>query len=133
MSAIEIITTKLLATPGVVSITSSAGIFPYIMPQTAKAPPVIVVNVVSENDAALHLSGWGLYNRDRVHIDCLATTSAAATALADAVRAALQHTIKATIGVYRDVDIFLEGGFSDFADDRLTFRKLVDVSVMWRV
>ncbi len=130
MSAISIVITKLKATAAVTSKVPAAKIFPLMFPQNTAAP-AITVNTVGDTDPQM-LSGAAAYYDTRVRIEMLAEDPTSVVAIGDAVRAALQDVLKATIAGYHDVDITYTTYFTDWADDRSLARYTSDFSVRWR-
>lgn len=131
MSALAIAITKLKATPAVTSLTTAAGVYPIDMPQQATAP-CLVVNLTSGYDEHM-LSGAGKYYRNRITVECLAVGPEAVVALGDAVLAALQDNVNATIGAFTGVTTqFADLDRTDFSNDRTTYRRTLDFFIRWR-
>lgn len=131
MSALSIVRTKLAATAAVTALVSNR-IYPIIFPQEAVLP-CIVLNIISGADIAAHLAGQGGYYRHRIRTEMLDDDASDLDSLSDAVLAALNGVIKATIANCVDVDILFGGlDMTDYSDDRTTFRRLLDFDVTWR-
>lgn len=69
--------------------------------------PAIVLTVVSTVPTT-HLRGDGSLDECRVQVDCIAATYAAAVALADAARAALQSAERVLVSESTDFEEFTE-------------------------
>ena len=131
MSALQIAIDKLVATAGVTAITTAARIYPVEMPQAAVAP-CVVVNVISGQDEHM-LTGAGRYYRHRVSIDCIAADPLVAQQLGDAVMGALDNNVNATIGDFTGVSTyFADTDLTDSANDRSSFRRVLDYFIRWR-
>lgn len=131
MSALSIAVTKLKATSAVTTKTTAARVYPIDLPQGA-SQPCLVVNLISGYDEHM-LTGAGKYYRSRVSVECMATTPESVMALGDAVMAALEDNVNATIGTYVGVTTqFADLDRTDYADDRTTYRRVLDFFVRWR-
>ncbi|TIX28923.1 DUF3168 domain-containing protein [Mesorhizobium sp.] len=131
MSALSIAITKLKATSAVTSKTTAARIYPVDLPQGA-SQPCLVVNIASGYDEHM-LSGAGKYYRNRVTVECNAPTSEAVMALGDAVMAALEDNVNATIGTFTGITTqFADLDRTDYTDDRTTYRRTLDFFIRWR-
>lgn len=130
MSAITIIRTKLGATSAVTTLVPKASMYPIMWPQAAQ-PPAIIINLVGDVDVQM-LSGAGRYYDSRIRLECIHTSPTETVAIGDAVQAALEDVVKATIGAFTDVDIQYLSRFTDWADDRSMCRDTADYSVRWR-
>lgn len=132
MSAIQIVTKALAAAAGVTGITTAGGIYPIDLPQNAKAPPVVLVNLDSGEDTYL-INGPGEYYRQRVEVVCLGSTSHDATRLGNAVLSVLKAMINATLPGYVDISIMQgETDVTDRSDDRTLYRRIIHFIVRWR-
>ena len=131
MSALQIAIDKLVATAGVTAITTAAGIYPEEMPQNALMP-CIVVNIVSGQDEHM-LTGAGGYYRHRVSVECNAANPLVAQQLGNAVMAALQTNVNATIGDFTGVSTsFADTELTGRSDDRSASRRILDFFIRWR-
>lgn len=130
MSAIAIVLNKLKGTPAVVTVVPKANMHPIMWPQTAQ-PPALVVNLVGGSDPQM-LVGAARYYDARVRIECMALTGNDVVAIGEAVKAAIESVVKATVGSFRDVDIAYLSDFTDWADDRSMARHTADYSVRYR-
>lgn len=131
MSALSIAITKLKATSAVTTKTTAARIYPVDLPQGA-SPPCLVVNIASGYDEHM-LTGAGKYYRNRVTVECNAETPLEVVDLGDAVMAALQDNINATIGAFTGVTTqFADLDRTDYSDDRTTYRRTLDFFIRWR-
>lgn len=131
MSAIGIVVTKLKTTAGVTALVPSARIYPVIFPQGVTAP-AIVVNIVGGRDEQM-LTGAGKFYEHRVSVECLAVDGSTAVAIGDAVMAALQDVVKATIAGHAGTDVaFADTDVTDYADDRSLARRILHFRVRWR-
>lgn len=131
MSGLSIAITKLVATPAVTAITTSARIYPIMFPQNA-ALPCVVVNITSGRDEHM-LTGAGGYYQQRVTVECLAESASAAMTLGDKVRSALESNVNATIGSFTGVSTqFADFERTDYSDDRSTYRRSLDFFIRFR-
>lgn len=93
-------------------------------------PPWIVVTAIYEPDEQ-HLAGRTGFNMSRVSIECVHTTKNGAYELGQIILALGDLHLR-VVGSYV-VSFFKEGTeVTDAADDRSTFRRVVDYYVSWR-
>ncbi len=131
MSALSIAITKLKATSAVTSRTTTARIYPVDLPQGA-SQPCLIVNITSGYDEHM-LSGAGKYYLNRITVECNAQTPQEVMDLGDAVMAALQDNVHATIGAFVGVTTqFADLDRTDYSDDRTTYRRTLDFFIRWR-
>lgn len=133
MSALQIIANKLNNDAALKAVVPVAKQFMVVASQTATKPFLIMSSVGGTDEVTL--SGQGQYPRERIQIECVASSYTAARQIADLVYAALVDTIKESIPALnvKDVDIVAAGSeITDYSDDRASFFILADYRVRWR-
>lgn len=131
MSALEIATTLLRQHAGVIGFTTADRVYGGEAEQGAP-PPFVVVNLVAETDGQL-LEGAAVYPESRIQVECVGATMASADALGEAVKAALQSVVKATVGSAADVDVRKDGvDFTEPAADQFFARRVIGFYIRWR-
>lgn len=134
MSAISIVTQKLLASPDVVDIVGDK-IYPIMAPQN-ETRPYIVLHIIDNDDTPV-LAGAGKYYRTIIQCDSYCELSPAGAtqviALGDAVIDALNGVVKESVAGCIDVDVLL--GSADFTESALeanTHRRYTQFAVRFR-
>lgn len=130
MSTLEIAITRLKAVTAVTDIVTANRIYPVAAPQKAVAP-YVVVGLAAEEDEQL-LAGAAKLYKGRVQVDCVAADGNNADLLGEAVKAALEDVVKASIAG-KTVDSEKDGiDFTQVSDDRTAFRRVIGFYIRWQ-
>lgn len=128
MSAVSLTIKALLADNPVKAVTSTH-IYPFPIP-LGTALPAIAVGMSGEDDQYT-LSGANQFPESSVQIHCIAAKAKDAIELGEKVKSALQDLHYTTGGA--DAWWSKEPlDFTDFADDQLTYRRVMSFAVRWR-
>lgn len=132
MNAIDIAIHFAKANADVIAKTTARRLYPGQAPQEATTP-YVVFNLDGGADPQM-LEGAGGYPEVRVVAECLGSSASEALDVGDAIHAALDNVVKATIaGIASDIDIYWQGfDITDPADAMALSRRSIHFYVRAR-
>ena len=133
MSGIGIVLAKLVTLPAVVSAVGGIGKLYPIEADQGVPPPYIVVNHMNVADTQM-LAGAGEYYESRIRVMIVGATRDAVENLGTTIVTEFGRVVKQSFAGATDIDFRkADMDMSDSADDRSTFRRIVDYYVNWRL
>jgi hypothetical protein len=138
MSALSIMVARLSANADVVAQTAGGQIYAGSPPQDVVGPR-ISIRLIYESSFDI-MSGASRFYRSRVQINCEAplisgamSGAAAANNLGEAVKLALEDTVKATVDGFTNVDVWKEGSDVTIPNDARDMEmRILDFYCTWK-